>query len=92
MNASLKAYRLSREQLLEQMVIELSGDERFVAAWLTGSHARNEADEVSDLDLTLVIAELYSEILCARPEQVSQRTSEERFAIFIHFGEPALIH
>jgi predicted nucleotidyltransferase len=74
------------------LVIELSNDERFAAAWLTGSYSRGEADEVSDLDLTLVVAESYSESLCTRAEQVSQQTTAERLALFSKFGMPALIH
>lgn len=92
MNTKLEAYRQSRETLLRQITENLSGDERFVAAWLTGSYSRNEADDVSDLDLSLVVADPYSKLLCNRQEQVSQQTSVERLAIFSRFGEPALIH
>jgi predicted nucleotidyltransferase len=92
MNASLEAYRHSREALLPRIVTDLSNDERFVAAWLTGSYGRNDADEVSDLDLRVVVAEPYSELLCARAEQVSHKTTEERLALFSKFGRPALIH
>jgi predicted nucleotidyltransferase len=88
----LQAYRQSREDLLARMVTALSNDERFVAAWLTGSYARNEADEVSDLDLHVVVAETYCESLCARQEQVSHRTAAARLAVFNKFGTPAWIH
>ena len=92
MSASLKDYRESREVLLTSLITELSEDERFVAAWLAGSYARNEEDEVSDIDLRLVVAEPYSELLCRRQEQVSHRTTQERFELFSRFGTPALIH
>lgn len=92
MKTSLQAYRQSREDLLTRIVTDLSHDERFRAAWLTGSYARNDADAVSDLDLHLVVAEAYCESLCARQEQVSYRTTAERFAVFSKFGTPALIH
>jgi predicted nucleotidyltransferase len=92
MKTSLETYRQSREALLAKIVTELSNDERFVAAWLTGSYARNDEDEVSDLDLRLVVAEPYSELLCRRQEQVSHRTTQERFELFSRFGTPALIH
>lgn len=92
MKTHLKAYRQNREALLVQVVAELSADERFVAAWLTGSYARNEADEVSDLDLQVVVGKAYSDLLCVRQEQVSHRTTEERLALFSQFGPPALIH
>ena len=92
MKNHLEAYRQSRELLLTRIVTELSNDERFVAAWLTGSYGRNNADEVSDLDIKVVVAEPYSEILCARQEQVSHKTTPERLALFSKFGKPALIH
>ena len=92
MKTSLESYRQSRDALLEQIASELSHDERFVAAWLTGSYGRNDADEVSDVDLRLVVAPAYSASLCARQEQVSPRTTSERLALFSRFGKPALIH
>jgi predicted nucleotidyltransferase len=92
MQPDLKTYLQSRNVLITSLVNELSNDERLIAAWLTGSYARNEADAVSDLDLTLVIAEPHSKTLCARKEQVSHTTTEERLEIFRRFGKPALIH
>lgn len=92
MNNSLNTYRESRDVLLSKIVATLSNDERFVAAWLTGSYSRNEADDVSDLGLTLVISDSHSETLCAKVEQVSAQTSPERFNLFSHFGTPAIIH
>jgi predicted nucleotidyltransferase len=92
MEDRLGAYRQSRDDLLVRIVEELSTDERFLAAWLTGSYSRNDADEVSDLDLTVVVAQPYSEALCARQAQVSSTTTEERLELFRRFGEPALIH
>ena len=88
----LQAYRQSRDDLLARIVEDLSGDERFVAAWLTGSYARNDADEMSDLDLNVVVADPYSDLLCAREKQVSHQTTRERLSVFSIFGEPALIH
>lgn len=92
MKSSLNAYRESREVLLTSLVTELANDERFAAAWLAGSYARKNEDEVSDLDLRVVVAEPYSELLCRRQEQVSHRTTQERFELFSRFGTPALIH
>ena len=83
MENRLRAYLLSREALLQRITEELSGDERFVAAWLSGSYGRNEADEVSDLDLSLVVADSHSKLLCNRPEQVSHRTTLELSLIHI---------
>ena len=92
MEVHLTAFQRSRESLLAEVTTSLAGDKRIAAAWLTGSYGRNDADEMSDLDITLVIEGPYSPVLCARPEQVSHRTSEERLALFSQFGVPALIH
>jgi predicted nucleotidyltransferase len=92
MKSNLEAYSQSREVLLTSLITELSADERCVAAWLTGSYGRNNVDEVSDMDITVVIAEPYSGALCARQEQVSHKTTPERLALFSKFGQPALIH
>jgi len=92
MKSNLEAYSQSREVLLTSIITELPGDERCVAAWLTGSYARNDADEVSDLDITVVIGEPHSKVLCARQEQVSNKTTPERLTLFSKFGQPAAIH
>ena len=89
MENHLEAYLQSREALLRQITEELSSDERFVAAWLTGSIARNEADSLSDIDLSVVVADAHSPNLCTRLEQVSAQTSPERYALFRQFGKPA---
>lgn len=92
MKNRLHAYRQSRDELLARIVTDLSNDERFIAAWLTGSYGRNKSDEVSDLDIRTVVAQPHSEILCARQDQVSPETTQERFELFSKFGKPALIH
>jgi len=92
MKNHLQAYRRSREALLQQIIEELSSDDRFVAAWLTGSYSRNDEDDVSDIDIHIVVGKPYSEVLCARQAQVSSSTTEERWELFRKFGEPALIH
>lgn len=85
-------YSKNRESLLTHITQELSSDERFVAAWLTGSYGRNDTDEVSDLDINVVVDTPHSEILCARQNEVSHKTTKERFELFSKFGKPALIH
>ena len=92
MKNNLEAYGQSREVLLTSIITELSADERCAAAWLTGSYGRKNEDQVSDIDITVAIADPYAEVLCARAEQVSHRTTPERFALFSKFGEVALIH
>jgi hypothetical protein len=92
MKTDLESYRKQRDALLTKIAETLSKDERFVAAWLTGSISRNEADSLSDIDLRLVVADSHSRDLCTRPEQVSAQTSPDRYALFSQFGTPALIH
>lgn len=87
-----QAYQAEREMLLERIMTVLSTDERFAAAWLTGSYARNEADAFSDLDLTAVVTEAHVTTLCARPWQKAAQTTPERLSLFRQFGEPAVIH
>ena len=92
MSGTLQSYREQRDSFLTNLAETLSNDERFVAAWLTGSFGRKEEDTVSDLDLRLVVSDEHSPSLCARLEQVSAQTSPERYALFSQFGSPALIH
>ena len=92
MDRTLESYSKNRDALLIKIAETLSEDERFVAAWLTGSLSRNEADSLSDIDLRLVVADEYSPVVCKRLEQVSAQTSPERYALFSQFGKPALIH
>lgn len=92
MSNSLNVYRESRDVLLSEIVKTLSIDERFMAAWLTGSFSRNDADAVSDLDLNLVVSDSYSENLCKRAGQISPQTTKERLDLFSQFGTPAIIH
>lgn len=89
---SLPMYQASRDALLAEISAVVAADGRFLAAWLTGSFGRDEADAVSDLDLTLVVADAHSESLCARIEQVSAQTTKERLALFSQFGQPAVLH
>jgi hypothetical protein len=92
MNHLLVAYREDRDRLLSMIVESLTADERFVAAWLTGSFSRNDTDAVSDLDLTVVVSDLQSENLCRKVEQVGPQTTAERLRLFSQFGTPAILH
>jgi len=49
-----KNYQNNRDGLLSTIVETCSNDERFVAAWLTGSYSQGNEDTVSDLDWTLI--------------------------------------
>ena len=91
-SSEMEAHRQGRETLLESIVAALAADERFVAAWLTGSYARGDADAVSDIDLTVVVADEHAEILCRRMEMVTAWPPAERLALFAQFGHPANAH
>ncbi len=49
------AYRRERDDLLAQIVAALETDNRVVAAWLGGSLGGGTADDLSDLDLWVVV-------------------------------------
>lgn len=85
-------YRASRDALLQHILAVLSADERFVAAWLTGSLARGEEDDLSDLDLSVVVADPFSEQFCScSPVAVTCNTSSERQALYERFGPPLVL-
>lgn len=85
-------HRSERDRMLAATVDVLSGDERFVAAWLSGSFGRGDDDALSDVDLTVVVAEPFADRLCHRPHQVGAGTTPERLAVFSSVGEPAIVH
>jgi hypothetical protein len=81
----------ARERLLTEITERLRNDERFLAAWLAGSYGRGEPTWQSDLDIHVVVADAYSESLCATPWPSGARTTPERLALFSQFGTPAII-
>lgn len=85
------AYVQARADLLEQITRVLREDERFVAAWLSGSFGRGEETWLSDLDLHVVVADAYSASLCAAPWSEAATTTAERLALFSQFGTPGII-
>jgi len=92
MTSNFDSYSTHRDVFLSELTSVLSADKRFVAGWLTGSFGRNEADAVSDIDLSLVVSDPHSKSLCERQSQVRAGTSLERYSLFNQFGKPALIH
>lgn len=92
MKPTLESYRSRRDTFLAEVISTLSNDERFVAGWLTGSLSRDEADSLSDIDLSLIVSDAYTKSLCTRLDQVSAATSPERYSLFSQFGIPALLH
>jgi hypothetical protein len=89
---TIQEYASNRSELLEQITQFLQEDNRFVAAWLTGSFGRSDADSVSDLDLTVVVENTFAKELCFRPHQVGATTTKERHALLSQFGQPHIIH
>jgi hypothetical protein len=83
----IHTYGLEREKLLHHITEYLSGDDRFVAAWLTGSLSRGDTDDISDIDLTIVVAQASSAVLCARPKMKAPCATEQRLELFSQFGE-----
>ena len=53
--ASLLAYARKRDRFFAQLIDRLRGDDRVVAAWLSGPHGRDEEDEWSDYDLHVAV-------------------------------------
>lgn len=49
--------RILRDELLQRLVTELIADERVIAAWLSGSIGRGTADDWSDLDVFVAVAD-----------------------------------
>ncbi len=84
------AYAADRDNLLRRIVAGLSTDERFGAAWLTGSFGRREQDAVSDLDLSVLTTPADRELL----DDTALRggTSGMRKRLFEQFGVPVIIH
>jgi predicted nucleotidyltransferase len=92
MTNTIEMYTQQREAFLQNLVEKLSSDERFVSAWVTGSFAKGQQDVLSDIDITLVVADEHCEILCTRPRMVSAQTTKERFDLYSLFGQPAFLH
>jgi hypothetical protein len=89
---TIAEYAANRDKILEKITRILNEDDRLVAAWLTGSFGRHDADEVSDLDITVVVENAFAKTLCFRSHQIGASTTPERSALFSQFGRPHLIH
>ena len=88
-------YAHNRDILLQRIQAFLQADERFVAAWLTGSFGRGEEDNFSDFDLRVVVADAYVNTLCSCGQDtttyVVNVTSQARLALYKQFGEPLVL-
>lgn len=66
-------YQAERDMLLQKITRQLESDGRVVAAWLFGSLGRGDADELSDIDLWVVVAdEAVNAVVAARRQYVAQ--------------------
>jgi predicted nucleotidyltransferase len=67
------------DTVIERFVALCSADDRIVAAFLGGSHARAEADEFSDLDLCVITTdEAHEEVVSGR-QAIIERLGEPLF-------------
>jgi predicted nucleotidyltransferase len=78
--AARPAMAVERSMFLEHIENMLRGDERIVAAWVGGSIGRGEADDLSDIDIHLAVADDH----CAQ-------LNAERRTFVAEFGEPILV-
>ncbi len=73
MSASQPGPPREHDDVLARLVQSCSADDRIAAVFLGGSHARGEADEHSDLDLCVIVADdAYADIISGRSAFVRQ--------------------
>ena len=68
--------RAEREALLARITQKLDGDDRIAAAWLFGSAGRGEADDLSDLDLRVIVFDEHIGGICARRQAYTAQAGE----------------
>jgi hypothetical protein len=78
--ARLQIRRQERDTLLERITLLLEQDTRIVGAWLFGSLGRGTPDDLSDLDLFLVVDDASAEAVIA-----------DRYAHIAALGTPLLV-
>lgn len=89
---TMKEYASHRDATLQRIVSYLQSDPRFLAAWLTGSFGRGTQDDLSDLDLRVVVAQEYADDLCAcAAEATTSCSSASRLALYQQFGQPLVL-
>lgn len=69
----LKIRLAEREAVLQRIVKQLADDDRVVAAWLYGSLGRNASDELSDIDVRIIVADPYCEAMNAERQAYVSR-------------------
>jgi predicted nucleotidyltransferase len=78
--AALQEAAQARDALLARVAQALEADARVTAAWLSGSYGRGEADEWSDLDLHVVVADEHFAAFL-----------DEHETLFAQVGKPVLV-
>ena len=68
--------RAEREVLLARITATLESDNRIAAAWLFGSVGRGEADDLSDLDLRVVVFDEHIQDVCADRQAYTAQVGE----------------
>jgi len=79
---ALLGRRAEREALLARITESLEGDDRIAAAWLFGSMGRGEADDLSDLDLRVIVYDEHVAGLCEGRQTYTAQMGEA-----VLFGE-----
>jgi hypothetical protein len=92
MSELARRHAADRGRMLSSAVAILENDDRFVAAWLAGSFGRDEQNDLSDIDLWVVVTGPHAVQLCRRTHQVGAGTTAERLAVISRLGRPAVIH
>lgn len=60
----LLARRRERDELVRRITEILQADSRVAAAWLFGSAARGEGDDMGDLDIRVTVADEHTPAVC----------------------------
>ena len=80
MNSRLSEFAKERQLLLDRIVSCLENDSRVVATWLLGSLGRAESDELSDIDIWVVVS-----------DEFIQKVSQQRRQFVSQLGIPLLV-
>lgn len=70
---ALLARRHEREELLARIGDLLEADSRVGAAWLFGSAGRGDADDLSDLDIRVAVADDHIQAICESRQEYAAR-------------------
>ena len=73
---ALRTRRDEREALLARITQTLEEDDRIAAAWLFGSMGRGEADDLSDLDLRVIVFDENVEDICVQRQAYTAQMGE----------------